>query len=348
MSAKVLVFLSALVVGQKKIEIMILDKENLPALTAYLQSKSFIAEDEAVLSAEKPGEGNMNYTLRIVTDRQSMIAKQANPFVQKYPQIAAPPQRALVEANFYLTVQHEKEIYSMMPGLIGVDEQNFIIILQDLGLGKDCSYLYASGEKISEGSFKKLCLYLSKLHGAYKADGELTELQTNRALRALNHEHLFIYPFLEENGLDLDAVQPGLKSLSAPFLNDIIRKKAKDLGEKYLSDGSTLLHGDFYPGSWMLVNEDIKVLDPEFAFYGDAAFDVGVMVAHLHLARQDKSLIENIFTYYKASPDFNHDLCRSYTGIEIIRRILGLAQLPLSLSIAEKKSCLDMAMEMMG
>jgi len=57
--------------------------------------------------------------------------------------------------------------------------------------------------------------------------------------------------------------------------------RAKELGDLYLSDGPTLLHGDFYPGSWLRTTQGIRIIDPEFAFTGAAEFDVGVFAAHL-------------------------------------------------------------------
>ena len=43
------------------------------------------------------GEGNMNYTLRVRTNGRSIILKQARPWVEKYPVIDAPDERAVVK-----------------------------------------------------------------------------------------------------------------------------------------------------------------------------------------------------------------------------------------------------------
>ena len=53
------------------------------------------------ISAEIAGEGNMNHTLRIVTDVDSIVLKQSVPYVAKYPDIPAPINRDRVEAAFY-------------------------------------------------------------------------------------------------------------------------------------------------------------------------------------------------------------------------------------------------------
>ncbi|MBK8314154.1 MAG: hypothetical protein IPL01_09085 [Acidobacteria bacterium] len=62
--------------------------------------KGWLNTDERVISAGKAGEGNMNYTLRVETSDRSFILKQARPWVEKYPQVSAPWDRAIVEGSF--------------------------------------------------------------------------------------------------------------------------------------------------------------------------------------------------------------------------------------------------------
>ncbi len=356
---------------------MQLQNASLTELTHYLQNQDFIGKNETVINTSVPGDGNMNYTIRVETDEQSIIAKQANPYVQKYQQIPAPQQRALTEASFYITVQDNDQVAGMMPGFIGVDAQNFILALEDLGHGKDCTYLYKKEKHLAEEELKKLCGYLQALHGNFSKpvredvpvrgdtnqgervpvrgdthqgeDGEENELMANRQLRALNHEHIFVYPFMEDNGFDLENIQTGLQKIALRYKqNAALKEKALHLGQKYMADGNVLLHGDFYPGSWLIAGDEIKVIDPEFCFYGNAEFDIGVMIAHLYLAGEPESLVKKLHEFYIPAAGFDQELCRNYIGIEIFRRIIGLAQLPLSLSLQEKESLLTKAETLLG
>lgn len=325
---------------------MHLKEASLQELTIYLQSLNFIGQNAEVLSATIPGEGNMNYTLRINTDEGSLIVKQANAYVQKYPQIPAPPQRVLAEATFYLTIKNNKMVAEMMPQFIGVDAQNFILGIQDLGNAKDATSLYKKEDCLSVNEIEKLCNYLNELHNNFKKKEE-NELMANRELRTLNHEHIFVYPFMEDNGFDLDNIQVGLQKIALIYKKDeSLKQKAFALGKKYMADGDTLLHGDFYPGSWLKTGEVIKVIDPEFCFYGSGEFDLGVMQGHFYLAGEEKTIIEKQMEFYKKPQSFDEELYQQFTGIEIIRRLIGLAQLPLSLNLYEKKNLLQMATKM--
>ncbi|MDL1893438.1 GNAT family N-acetyltransferase, partial [Sphingobacteriales bacterium CHB3] len=77
-----------------------------------------------LVSAERVGDGNMNMTVRVRTAGSSFILKQARPWVVKYPQIAAPVERAEVEAAFYAAVGRVEEVSRRMPRLRGFDAES--------------------------------------------------------------------------------------------------------------------------------------------------------------------------------------------------------------------------------
>ena len=322
---------------------MHLDKDNLPALTTYLQTVGLIGPTDSVSAAGKPGEGNMNYALRLTVGERTFIIKQARPYVEKYPQIPAPSQRALAEAGFYEQIKKSQSLCKLMPELLATDAQSFILVMEDLGNARDGSFLYNTDEVLSENDVEDLCRFLTGIHSKFKKEQE-DELMANRALRRLNHEHIFVYPLQEENGFNLDSIQPGLQELSLPFKrNESLKQKAGELGKRYLADGDTLLHGDYYPGSWLFTDEGIKIIDPEFCFYGTPEFDVAVMKAHLMMAGQPEHFRTGLFEYYNKPEGFDDDLFDAFTGMEIIRRIIGLAQLPLSLTLSQKQQLLQQA-----
>jgi 5-methylthioribose kinase len=326
---------------------MHLDEHDPKGLQTYLARKGWICDDEPLLDLGKPGEGNMNYTLRVRTDRRSLIVKQARGYVEKYPSIAAPVERAVVEGRFYNEIAHNPELGSFMPGLLGIDEEQNLLVLEDLGAAADFLNSYQPGQIISSEEVTALVTYLSVLHNQFLTDRSNPAF-TNQAMRVLNHEHIFVYPFLAENGFDLNTVQDGLQKLAVPYKeNTTLVEAARMLGQRYLANGSgeavTLLHGDYYPGSWLRTAEGVKVIDPEFCFYGPAEFDLGVMLAHLHMAQQPDTVHEQVLAGYVRHEAFDEQLLRQFTGIELLRRLIGLAQLPLSLSLREKEELLQLA-----
>lgn len=307
--------------------------DDLAALTLYLQQRGWLAADEQLQSADKAGEGNMNYTLRVQTAARSFIIKQSRPWVEKYPTIAAPWERALIEGRFYAVVQTQPSVAAMMPKLIGVDETSHILVLEDLGAARDFTSLY-HGEALTETQLTELVRWLVALHRSF-VDADAKADLANRAMRELNHFHIFDFPLQAQNGFDLEAITPGLTNEARALQsNERYVNIVRELGALYLRDGASLLHGDYFPGSWLQTVAGVRVIDPEFCFFGPPEFDVGVLLAHLRLAEQRAELIAQVMKEYGATLD--ESLAWSFAGVEIMRRLLGVAQLPLRCGLPEK------------
>ena len=109
----------------------------------YLKKKDWLFDNEKILSTEKPGEGNMNVVIRLITNQRSIILKQSRPYVQKYQQIPAPLDRISVEFEFYKAIQSDS-FASHIPEILAYDATNNLLLLQDLGQVKDMTQIYAS------------------------------------------------------------------------------------------------------------------------------------------------------------------------------------------------------------
>lgn len=310
-------------------------------LSNYLLEKSWIVADEELLRLEKPGEGNMNVVVRVITNQRSFILKQARPFVQKYPTVPAPLERIESEYRFYKAISQNGPL-GFVPRILAYDKSDYLLMLKDLGSCNDLSSLYKKNS-VDSSDIDTLVGFLKKIHSTPPPN----DYPLNKGLRELNHQHLFILPFLENNGFNLDQVQVGLEMLSTPIKkNKSLDKVILELGKLYLSDnGKVLLHGDYYPGSWIRNTENLYVIDPEFSFVGFAEYDLGVMAGHLMLVTLQKEIPDKLSLLY--GDDIDQKLVRQVAGMEIIRRLLGLAQLPLLKSLDEKEALLDNAQEML-
>lgn len=314
-------------------------------LEIYLRQKGWIDKDEEVISAEKPGDGNMNFTLRIITRSRRFIVKQSRGFVEKYPDVPAPEDRVLREAEFYKRISQVDALRNRMPQLKDVDKHNRVMLLEDLGEQPDYSFLYRNGENLAEKDLETLIDFLATLHNNIKTDGHKTALP-NRAMRELNCEHIFKFPYLQENGLNLDEILPGLQEIGDAIKQDkALQQKLLPLGDLYLADGQHLLHGDFFPGSFMKTANGIKIIDPEFCFFGPPEFEIGVFLAHLKMADQSEALIEKAKNLYAAKAPLDKTSTAKFCAVEVLRRILGLAQLPLEIDLNKRKKLIEEARE---
>ena len=309
---------------------------NTPAtsIQALLASKGWIT-NEQITHVTKAGEGNMNMVMKVETDQRSFILKQSRPFVFKYPQVPAPEGRICTEYAFYQAILGSA-VESKVPTILAFDADDFLMMIEFVEGFEDMVSLYGHKE-ISSQVFDTLIQDLATIHQC-----QPTSYPDNDELKALNHQHIFVLPFLEDNGFSLDEIQEGLQALSLPFKNDPeLKSRVESIGKRYLAKGDTLLHGDYYPGSWMQSRNRIYIIDAEFSHLGFKEFDLGVMAAHLIMATSDKTYLSKVIDGYTLPKDAV--LVKQMAGIEIVRRLIGLAQLPLDRTLEEKRELLETA-----
>ena len=308
---------------------------------------------ESISHVAKAGEGNMNLVLRVTTDARRVIVKQARPWVEKYPSIAAPDERIVSEIEFYRCISDAGQVSAAMPSVLAFDAEQRLMVLEDLGMASDYAMLYRSDVTQSEvdSVFELAIDWVSKLHA--------TNTQGNQSLgckplRSLNHQHIFSIPLSDPPAIDLDAVCSGLTKASRTICSDkTIQQAMTKLGEIYLEAGSTsnggkaLLHGDYYPGSWLKTEAGFRVIDPEFCFCGPREFDLGVLAAHWIFCsgKADSSTIDQVIQTSIASNDttnqVSRDLVLGFAGAELIRRLTGVAQLPLEADLDRRTQWIE-------
>ena len=311
--------------------------EDKPTLLKYLVQKGLVSHSNDILSLQKAGDSNMNFTIRIKKKEGSLILKQSKPYVEKYPQIPAPEHRVRMERKFYALIGRSDYLKQQVPSVLFSDEEQDVLVLEDLGELSSYERLY-TGEKISKQEIDQLLVWLKTLHSLKFTGAERAGLE-NREMRVLNHEHIFDLPLRKDNGLDLDTITEGLAGLAKNLQDheDYVQS-VKNKGRRYLQNDSFLLHGDYYPASWLRKAQQVYIIDVEFSFFGPREFDLGVMMAHLILSGQQESIIDYILAQY---PGLQVDLVKAFAGIEIMRRLIGVAQLPLGADLEQKKIWLE-------
>ncbi len=144
--------------------IYFLDPGDLDTLGSYLAQHGRLAANESLLAAERAGEGNMNCTVRVFTSAHTFIVKQSRPWLEKYPQIAGPFDRTLIEGRFYRHITPNTPVASRMPRLLWTDDATRTLALEDLGQASDFFPLYTGGMSLDDGTLAALLAFLSALH----------------------------------------------------------------------------------------------------------------------------------------------------------------------------------------
>jgi len=311
-------------------------------IEAFMRNRGWLAAGERVKSCGPAGNGNMNVTLRVGTTSRSLIVKHAPPFVARYPWIAAPAERIVSERRFYERVAEEPVLAEQTPRLLSACDAEGVLLFEDVVGAVDTSSMYSTGLKTSERHIEAIAGYAATLHVVTRHDdGSRFE---NHQMRALNHAYCFVHPFDDRDSARLEAIEPGLAAEAARLVdNEKFRSRVNELGSLYLGPGSCLVHGDYFPGSWLYRKDRVWVIDPEFSFFGLAEIDIGCAVAHFAIARLPLDTARRFITAYeRARSDTALDYLRvaGFAGIEVTRRLIGTAQLPLPSSISWRRELL--------
>ncbi|MEL7263924.1 MAG: phosphotransferase, partial [Planctomycetota bacterium] len=158
--------------------------------------------------------------------------------------------------------------------------------------------------------------------------------------------------FADPPAIDLDGQCDGFSGIADRWRAscfESVESRISELEHRYLSPASKghLLHGDYYPGSWLKTANGFRLIDPEFCFVGPPEFDLGVMAGHQILCGGEVDFVQEVLERYsECSADkvpIDSMLLRGFAGVEILRRLLGVAQLPLSASADRRGVMLEMA-----
>ena len=293
------------------------------SVASSLGRNGWMRNDEILFGVESAGEGNMNCVLRATlqdhTGRErTLILKQSRPWVEKYPTIAAPVERAWSEARFYECVSSVAEVAAQMPTLVGKDTANYTLCLADLPGSVDMTDAYGTASLPLDAAAR----WLGQLHSIELQQDQRASFQ-NLKLRKLNHQHIFEIPFLPNPMVDLEQITLGLEATRREVIADsALLTIAKQMGEMYVDadagndPNARLLHGDYYPGSFLRGRStdsadapSFFVIDPEFCFVGPPEFDLGVLLAHAVFCGIDcDEAKEQILAAYHSDGVIKHDL----------------------------------------
>lgn len=243
---------------------------------------------EGRLQAKLIAEGNVNLIFRIhnVDNNKSVILKQALPYAWRYPDFKMPVDRQRIE---YETLSIESQyVPDNVPKIYFYDNQAHILVIEDLKELKVMREALIEGEifpKVSEhiGKFMARTLfYTSDLYLSSQKKKEMVINFSNPVLCKVQEDLVFTQPYIDHPNNKWS--KPLTDIVKQIHQDDRIRGEIFYFKELYMTKTQALIHNDLHTGSIMLDKATTKVIDPEFAFYGPMAHDIGTYFANLVIA----------------------------------------------------------------
>ncbi|MHA1802925.1 MAG: S-methyl-5-thioribose kinase [Promethearchaeota archaeon] len=231
-------------------------------------------------------EGNVNLVFRVYSKsnpEKSVIVKQALDHARRYPDFKMPQKRAALEAEM-LKIEN-KYCPGLAPEHYYHDEEMYLNIMEDLnkhvimrvGLMQQVKY-----PKFAEhlGTFlARTLFYTSDFYLPSAEKKEMAARILNTVMCKVTEDLIFTEPYIDHsNNHWTKELTPHVKAIKA---NKKMQAEALKLKESFMTHQQALIHGDLHTGSIMINQQETKVLDPEFAFFGPMGFDIGMLLANL-------------------------------------------------------------------
>ncbi len=240
-------------------------------------------------SIDEVGDGNLNLVFIVKGATGGLAVKQALPYVrlvgESWP---LPLSRAHYE---YLALTQQARLApGLVPQIVHHDDALALTAMELLSphiimrKGLIAGTVYPRFvEDIT--TFMARTLFFSSdlaVRAAEKKE-QIAAFAGNHALCKITEDLIFTDPYREAE--QNRWTSPWLDRTAAAFRDDMEAHVAiSRLKLKFMSQPEALIHGDLHTGSIMVTERETRVIDPEFAFYGPMAFDVGAIIANLIMA----------------------------------------------------------------
>lgn len=253
----------------------------------FADEHSGLFGDHSKLSCEEFGDGNLNLVFRVSNDKgSSLIVKQALPYArcvgESWPLTI---DRARIEAEVLL--KHRKLCPEHTVEVLHYDAEQAAILMEDL---KD--YRILRSELIAAKQFPHLAEQLASYMANtlyYSSDFALTGPNKkqqvgkflNPELCLITEDLFFTDPYCNH---ERNNIHSEIRSEAQQLWHDeALQAEVAQLKADFLSKPQALLHGDLHSGSIFINDDNCKVIDAEFGFYGPIGFDVGSLLGNLLL-----------------------------------------------------------------
>lgn len=330
----------------------------------YLISNEIFKNKEN-LEINELSDGNINYVFRIYDkiSKKSIVVKQSDEYLRTSHR-NLDPYRSKIEKEI-LEIEY-KLSNGLVPKIYHYDENLHLIIMEDISEYKNLRKELMNrkifnffANDITEFIVNTTLCMTDLVLDKYEKK-ENVKLFINKELCDITEDLVFTEPYY--NYKNRNIITKGNEEFVEKYLykDEKLHTEIAILRNNFMNNSQSLIHGDLHSGSIFINENGIKVIDPEFAFYGPIGYDMGNVIGNLFFAlfnskytdKNEKFIkflndtISNIYNLFKEklykkydeivefklykTKDFKIQYITKiledtigYAGTEIIRRIVG-------------------------
>ncbi len=277
---------------------------NNESVLEYVRSREAldsVIDRKGNLNADEIGDGNLNQVF-IVREAENesgraIIVKQALTYL-KVAGESWPLTRERMRFETQALLKHNELAPGLAPEVYDHDEEMSVVVMEYLGEHEVMRKPLVERRRFPDfpehiSTFLARTLFFTS--DMYLSGVEKKEMQKsfiNPQLCEIQEDFVYTNPYMEseENKWNplIDAEVQAIRSNSEIKLAIIEMKIA------YMTHAEALIHSDLHTGSIMLNEEDTRVIDPEFSFFGPMAYDVAALL---------QNLVLNYLSHFAHTPD---------------------------------------------
>jgi 5-methylthioribose kinase len=268
----------------------ILDADTVPVLISSLpEIRALLGGPPESWLVHEVGDGNLNLVFIVRGVEGSLCVKQALPYVRvaglSWPMTL---ERAFFEASYYSAVA--PYVGGLIPTIYHYDPELYCTVMECLSphiilrQGLIAGRRYPNVARDVGGYIARASFFTSDFARPleHKMDG-IALFARNKELVRITVDLVFCDPY-RSSGRN-HHTSPHLDEVVAELRGDSrLKVAAAHFGLKFLNEVQALVHGDLHSGSVMVTEDNTRVIDPEFAFYGPIGFDLGAFLGNLLLS----------------------------------------------------------------
>ena len=253
---------------------------------SYVKEKKLFSENSD-LTAKEIGDGNINYIFKVEDkiNGKSIVLKQADKLLRSSGR-PLDLSRSKIEANI-LKIENDLAP-NFVPKVYLYDEIMCVLAMEDISEYKNLRTELLAGKifpnlanNISEFLSKTLLLTTDLFMNKFEKKKNVKEF-INPELCDISECLVFTEPY--DNNKNRNIITIGNEEFVENMLykNEDLHFAILKLREKFMNYSQSLIHGDLHSGSIFINEKGIKIIDPEFSFYGPMAYDIGNVIGNLY------------------------------------------------------------------
>ena len=253
---------------------------------SYVKEKNLFLENDD-LTVKEIGDGNINYIFKVENkiDGKSIVLKQADKLLRSSGR-PLDLTRSKIEANI-LRIENDLAPH-FVPEIYFYDEIMCVLAMEDISEYKNLRTELIAGkiflnfaDNISEFLSRTLLLTTDLFMNKFEKKKNVKEF-INPELCDISECLVFTEPY--DNNRNRNIITAGNEEFveNTLYKNEDLHFAILKLREKFMNYSQSLIHGDLHSGSIFINEKGIKIIDPEFSFYGPMAYDIGNVIGNLY------------------------------------------------------------------